>query len=337
MDRIHSETAPAAAQRNPAVDALRGIACVFVILVHVTLPGQVGVYVKALARFAVPFFLINSGWFAWTGRVEDEMKGAKRQLKKILRLTMIVCLLHIVGNSITSLVGGGTLLSWVIPHWKWETLWNFLLFNRSKIFSSVVYYFFMLLYVYPLFLFFLAWRKRCARWNTRIVGILILVLLGANLYISEFNSMTWYYAGNWLLTGVPFFMIGYFMREWVQVHRKVSIRWELSMMIFGFALTLVEIPLSGDDVYLYLGSIITVLPMYHLAVCAPPVIPPALAHFGKKYSSAIFIVHCMVYNLFCAAIGSAAKEEPLSWFMPVAVFAVSLLIAVVFEKIYKKR
>ena len=30
-------------QRNQAIDALRGIACIFVLLVHVTLPGSVGI------------------------------------------------------------------------------------------------------------------------------------------------------------------------------------------------------------------------------------------------------------------------------------------------------
>ena len=314
-------------QRNQAIDALRGIACIFVLLVHVTLPGSVGIYVKALARFAVPFFLMNSGWYAWTGSADSEISGVKRQFKKILRLTGIVCLLHIIGNTITALAGGGSAISWIIPHWKWETLKNFLLFNRAKVFSSVVYYFFMLLYAYPVFLLFLAGKKRLGNGVAVCAKVAIPVLLGANLYISEFHSMEWYYAGNWLLTAVPFLFLGYFLREWVQTHRSVSLKVDLALMAAGIVLTFVEIPRGGDNVYLYIGTIITVVPLYHFAVHYSGYVPTFLARFGKAYSSKIFIVHCMVYNLLCAIIGDAAKSEPLQWFVPAIVAAISLLLA----------
>jgi len=322
------------------IDAIRGIACVFVLMVHVTFPGEFGIYIKALARFAVPFFLMNSGWFARMGDAAAELSGAKRQLRKILRMTLMVCVLHIIGNSLTSLVAGEGIYAWVLPHWKIETLINFLLFNRSKIFSSVVYYFFMLIYVYLLFLLFLYAKKKGVRVHETVMKVLIPLLLAANLYISEINSLTWYWAGNWLLTGIPFFFIGYFMREWDETHRPAGKKLALPLMAAGIAITFIEIPFGGDNVYLYAGTIITTVALYHFAAHFAGRVPGALVHFGRAYSQKIFIIHCMIYNILLAILGSTAKNTVLQWMMPVIVAVIAFGIAFLWnrgEKIWRRR
>ncbi len=317
---------------NRTIEAIRGIACLFVVLVHAPFPGETGIWIKALARFAVPFFLMNSGWFLWKGSAEGELDTAKKQLRKILKITAFVCVLHIIGNTIVSIIGTGSPVAWLEPHWNLETVRNFILFNRSKVFSSVVYYFFMLIYVYVIFILLRKASRNNGGAVPAFMKAVIVICLAANLYISEFNDMTWYFAGNWLLTGVPFFFTGYFMRDWMEKHKMMKIRQDLLLMIIGVAITVFEIPRGGDNVFLYIGTIITVIPLYHFAACFKGNVPEALVRFGSGYSQKIFIIHCMVYNLLLALAKDAAMIPVVQWCMPFAVIACAFGISWLWNK-----
>ena len=49
--------------RNKSLDAVKAIAACLVVCIHVSFPGQAGQLVKVLARCAVPFFFMVSGYF----------------------------------------------------------------------------------------------------------------------------------------------------------------------------------------------------------------------------------------------------------------------------------
>ena len=44
-----------------SLDCAKGIACIFVILIHCTFPSIVGEILRAIARFAVPLFFTVTG------------------------------------------------------------------------------------------------------------------------------------------------------------------------------------------------------------------------------------------------------------------------------------
>lgn len=46
-----------------SLNCAKGIACIFVILIHCTFPGIVGEMLQAIARFAVPLFFTVTGYF----------------------------------------------------------------------------------------------------------------------------------------------------------------------------------------------------------------------------------------------------------------------------------
>ena len=51
--------------RNKSLDAGKAMAAFGVVFIHVSFPGQTGQIIKALARSAVPFFFMVSGYFCY--------------------------------------------------------------------------------------------------------------------------------------------------------------------------------------------------------------------------------------------------------------------------------
>ena len=54
--------------RNKSLDAGKAMAAFGVVFIHVSFPGQTGQIIKALARSAVPFFFMVSGYFCYYNR-----------------------------------------------------------------------------------------------------------------------------------------------------------------------------------------------------------------------------------------------------------------------------
>ena len=50
---------------NDKLDLWKCVAIYSVIFIHILLPGQIGVAVNCLARFAVPLFFLSAGFFSW--------------------------------------------------------------------------------------------------------------------------------------------------------------------------------------------------------------------------------------------------------------------------------
>ncbi|MFV8815028.1 acyltransferase family protein [Aerococcus urinaeequi] len=50
--------------RYSSLDGMKTIAAFLVICIHIPFPGEVGQIITAIARIAVPFFFMVSGFFA---------------------------------------------------------------------------------------------------------------------------------------------------------------------------------------------------------------------------------------------------------------------------------
>ena len=97
--------------RNRSIDALRAIACAFVLFVHCPFPGVFGVLVSALARFAVPFFLMVSGYYCWRNTDGAMLAAAKKQLRSTAKLTLIGTAFYAIANTLRDVLAGSNPLS----------------------------------------------------------------------------------------------------------------------------------------------------------------------------------------------------------------------------------
>lgn len=57
--------------RNSTLNALKGIACFSVIMLHCAFPGMVGKIIYGIARFAVPMFFAISGYYVYSCNSKD--------------------------------------------------------------------------------------------------------------------------------------------------------------------------------------------------------------------------------------------------------------------------
>lgn len=301
-------------KRNHAIDAVRAIACTGVLFVHAAFPNPFGLYVAALARFAVPFFLMVSGYYAYRPASSAALQNAKRQLHASARLTLIGTLLYAFSNTIRQLLYGQAPLSWLSSLLHAEGIFNFLVLNRAVFLSSVMYYLFMLLYVYGLFLLLL--KTNTMPHAQRLIPL----LLGACVLLDEFLGMPWYYSGNFLLTGLPFFLLGYRFAK--TPPRIAHPEW---FILPGLLLTLLETAWVGEA-YCYLGTLLTSIFLFLTCLRHPqPALPEWLVRFGRRGSVVVFLVHCAVRDYLYMLIPD--HPATLAYLRPLAVLAVSIALA----------
>ena len=60
---------------NDKLDLWKCVAIYSVIFIHILLPGQIGVAVNCLARFAVPLFFLSAGFFSWRSMRRRQTAG----------------------------------------------------------------------------------------------------------------------------------------------------------------------------------------------------------------------------------------------------------------------
>lgn len=270
-------------KRNRSIDAVRAIACSLVLFVHCPFPDPLGTLVSAQARFAVPFFLMTSGFFAYRRNMDETYAAAFARLKSTAALTLAGTAFYAVSNSIRDGLCGRPPLSWLNALLNPTGIFEFFIFNRALFLSSVMYYLFALLYVYGIFIL-LAKTRLIEKAELLIAPLLVLCVV-----LDEFLSLPWYYSGNFLLTGLPFFLLG---------HRIAAGRLRMThperFLLPGFALVCLESTLLGEA-YCYIGTLILSVSLFLTCLKYPGAsLPQGLVSFGRNCAVYVFIIHCAV-------------------------------------------
>lgn len=300
--------------RNRSIDALRAVACVFVLFVHCPFPGAFGVCVSALARFAVPFFLMVSGYYGWRDTDSAMLSAAKKQLRSTGKLTLIGTAFYAIANTLRDVLSGARPFSWLEGLLNATGIRRFFIFNRAIFLSSVMYYLFMLLYVYALYMLLLRAKA------LRLAYAAVPVLLIAGVILNMVVLAPWYYTGNWLLTGLPFFFLGHFIAS-----RKLHIAHPEWLILPGAALCCLE-ALRNSEVYCGLGAIMLSISLLLTCLTYPEgKVPEALVRFGQRSSVILFIIHCGVRDYVKLLL--PASMPLYSILLPVTVLALSAALS----------
>ena len=78
-------------QRNNTLELLKVFAAYMVVFIHVIFSGYVGTAIETLARFAVPFFFVISGFYSYGISTQK----IKKRIKKILILIVFAVFSYI--------------------------------------------------------------------------------------------------------------------------------------------------------------------------------------------------------------------------------------------------
>lgn len=225
--------------RNKNLDAVKAVAACFVVFIHVGFPGETGQIIKVIARFAVPFFFMISGYFCYYAEKSrgvnccdakrydvkhGDAKNSDEKKKKnitdkiilkichILRLFLIAVLFYIIWEVLMTGIEEKSIFSRMQEAVESQHIKEFIRYNSTSQIRAHLWFLPALLYCYVLDYFIEKFHLR------KLAYACIPVLLGILLWRAEICRM---YGGfyhtmeyrNYLYTGMPFYLLGQMLHE----------------------------------------------------------------------------------------------------------------------------
>ena len=324
------------AQRNQSMDVCKFLASLFVIFIHVPFPGRTGQWIACLARFAVPFFFMVSGYFNF---------GATN--RQVLHRISHIGVLYLIGASFGEICSAGCVafsegtvlnLSRAIP--SGQQLLYLLVFHIPPRTGSLWYLAALVAcyLVFAAYVRFFQKRPCCYRAFYRFCLILFFVffLLDTLCPILD-SSMILLLRNGWLL-GLPLFGAGLFLRQYqeavFQLHSFSDSRL-CGMLGIGAVISVVQcefLPYGNIPI----GTYFLVAAIFLLTASHPvlPPLPPALTGFLGKLSLWVYLLHLPLLEIFqwffqYPVMQRLGARE--AWYTPWIIAGFSFLLALFFS------
>lgn len=326
-------------KRDNGLDILKAVASFFVVCIHAPVPSVWGRLLNVVSRFAVPCFFMISGYFypeIWqAGRW-------KKQVKKIVFITFVATVLYFFISLSVNLYDGASLEQYFIWAFDPARIPNLLFMNEAP-WGGHLWYLFALLYV--LLIAEIIGRFGLEKLMFIATPVLLLACTVLGNYSMAFlgRSANLYLTRNFLFTGLPYFYAGHFIAahkdKWTQKSKLITWGAFAGAAIFAFTSCL-------EFYILESRGLSTIYDHYFstpfLAVCVflfflklPEFLDIRfLVHIGKEYSLLVYILHLAVVTLLERLAGRMLLREYYDWVAPVLVYAVSLLLSVVFLQVW---
>ena len=322
-------------QRNHTLELLKLFASYMVVFIHVLFYGKMGIVVDALARFAVPFFFLVSGYYSY----KISLEKIKKRIKKLLVLLISSAVCYTVFEIVKLLkYNPDELAVFLNKYTDISTYINLLVFNVS-ISSGHLWYFLAIIYVCIIFYFVTKFGiKEKVIFITSLLLLLLHVVLGECLSVLGI-VMPIHYVRNFLLMGVPFFALGLFVNKHQDKLEKLP-----NYMIFVFALigifeTVTSRLLFGAN-ELYIGSLFILAAIVCVFIKCANVKYPAFLTALEGCSTYIFIFHIIISTvilIICGIIGiDIYSSVTLQNLYPIAVCVASTVFSYILIRILKK-
>ena len=328
--------------RNECLDIMKAIACVFVVLIHCMFPGSLGVICRALARFAVPFFFIISGYFLY----DRDRKSANASIPRKVRHLLIIALLSGIGYFIIEIVqyiymAFDSFRIWTFLQEKisWELMLRFFLTNTPIVYSPRWFLYALVYCYFSIWLFHktdVSYKWLYGASGCLLLGHLLLeyssFFLGNNVGFYIGNSDVYVTIRNlFIFRALPWFVLGLGIKEYEKL-LKIRTPYCMIGILFGIISTIVEVFLLGDA-SIYVGTLILVFFMFCIALNkGEQSFHSPINHIGRDLSLYVYILHGAVISGF-AFVERILKIEAgwFLWFKPLLVIFISILAA---EMIY---
>lgn len=317
-------------ERNYCLDFIKLIACIFIILRHISPLGEGWTAVATLTRCFVPFFFMIAGYYCF--RKDGTTKSMAPKILYIFKLTVIAYLLYIVVTLIAIYRFGEPSITTMseLP----SAIFNLVVFNQPLFIPEFVWFLFALIYVYAIYALvqkFGLYRIMYLAMPILFFGSLIMTYGGI---IFGFEIENFYYR-NFIFEGLPFFIFGHFVHKY-QDKIKLSNLWLLVMLIVSTALVLVEVKMTGRNFDMNITNTVQIVAIFLLAVKNPNFGKGIFANLGRDLSMYVYIIHIAIRRVVLAAYSILGRESQFYFdIFPVVVMVGSLLVSFVLFHIIK--
>ncbi len=340
---------------NRFIYSMKFIACLFVITIHAPFDGVFGDITGCISKFAVPFFFAVSGRFLLTNHdnvyeVITDTDAVRRKvtasLIKLIRMTGIVYLVHLVYSLVMHLAYGSTFTEWLTMKFNPFEAGVFFLFNSGRFIYDDSYvfdhmwYLFALIYVYVLIIIFAPVLRK---WYKALIVLLLGLLFFGELLQTyypirpfDISITTWYIMRNWLFVGMPFVLIGIVFADttsrlrrqkgcngYAEMFDNLKIS-GLLQVAGGIVLSFLERTFI-DRKEVYLGSVLIVIGLLILSE-AYEVSGRILPVLGKRASSKIYFYHVLVISILDVLSQNGIIPQYTMWQKPILVMIICVLI-----------
>lgn len=142
MERKNSQ------KKNKTIDFFKAIACIGVVLIHCRFPGSAGTIIRTVARFAVPFFTMISGFYLM--KREEGMPDTgrlKRKIKHMVKLIVGAELFAFIFSCLNAAFSGQAIYS-VLLNYMDGVRWVKLAWDNTPLSYVHFWYLYAMLYCY---------------------------------------------------------------------------------------------------------------------------------------------------------------------------------------------
>ena len=324
-------------RKNYTLEIIKVIAAYMVVFIHVPFPGKLGVALNALARFAVPFFFMVSGFFS-RGISTDRIK---KRAKNLLVLFLVAAAVYILKDLALMVLRNDVkgMKQYFIAYLDAKVLGKLIVFNWPPM-SGHLWFLLALAYVYGI-LYLIAKYKISKKW---LYGASI-VLLIAHFALGEIGLLFGFavpalYVRNFLLFGMPFFGLGMLLHKHldkIQPLTEKCSNWLIFLMLLlGIGATLVSRQFLGVT-ELCIGSLLMLTAMMTIAIKYSKRRYPKPVKLVAACSNYIYLFHPLVAGVLKVGYGMVGvATEMMQYLHPVAVCLISTALALIINWLFDK-
>ena len=285
-------------QKNSTLELIKLFASYMVVFIHVSFYGKFGDAIDAIARFAVPFFFLVSGFYSY----QIDCEKIKSRIKSILTLL-------IVGTICYNIFETATLLRWnheglVARLDKFADLKTYidLFVYNMPVSSGHLWYLWAILYVYIIFYFVTKFRVK-----EKIIFAVSFILLFLHILLGEVLSVfgivvPMLVVRNFALMGIPFFASGLFVKKYEHKFRAIPDYVIVASIITGAFESIISRFCFGVN-ELFAGSVLILFATVCIFTKYANAEHPAYLTSLYGCSTYIYIFHIMISGVFNIAYG----------------------------------
>lgn len=309
-----------AKQYNYCMDFLKGIACIFVVFIHVKFPGDVGQAIQAIARFAVPFFFMVSGYYCFR-RDYLGVTGGGKKIFHIVRITFFAYLFYIIVALLDNILLGGS---------------NQFDFSKSHILHVAIYsvpynvpaqlwFLIALMEVYVLYLIVDFLQARTIAYVIAALAFLAMVLLAQGAWMMGHSLSADYYRNAWI-EGFSFFTLGYFLHD-KQDKLNIGNKTLLIIIFFSVISSIVERFVCGRIFAVHLSTYFLVTSLFIYAINNSDKHAGVIQRIGKENSMFVYILHLFFWRYCDKLFHVLGWEDEMAvlWIRPLIVLSLTIL------------
>jgi surface polysaccharide O-acyltransferase-like enzyme len=326
-------------KRFSSIDAMKVVAAFLVMTIHVPFPGVIGEIVKVIARIAVPFFFVVSGFFLYSIDKNEINIKTIHSIKNALVLVVTANVAYFLWEIVKTILVKESIYFYISNTFTIKNAVMFFIFNDSPVGEHLWY---LSAYLYALLIFYLLNKYSLTKYSYFFIPLLLII----DLVFGKYSLLIWYqnfnqvFMRNFLFNGLPYILLGNWLRGILETRTiKISnslllvgiMLFSLTSLLEKYFLVINNLDTAREH---YLSTAIIVLCLFTYLAKNPSIFKDRLIEkIGRENSLHLYIIHFAIAQIVLTVIARFGKiQNILSYLAVIIVFFISLFISIIYNK-----